>query len=193
MTLNPCIHSQEVDIKVMNLNNTCFRLFCYSLHDIIHFFTVTTIQPQLGILSHDTDQPIRIADLPGLVEGAHANVGMGHRFLRHIERTRVLLFVVDIGGFQLSSKHPKREAWEMVNLLAEELELYQAGLSLRPAVLAINKMDTEGASERLKVFQKHLTRCRMRFRATVAVSALHNTGVNQLKTMILDSMQTVNT
>ena len=126
-------------------------------------FTVTTIRPQLGILSHDTDRPIRIADLPGLVEGAHANVGMGHRFLRHIERTRMLLFVVDIGGFQLSSKHHFREAWETVDLLVEELETYQEGLSHRPAMLAVNKMDTKCAWERLEVLQKHLTTCRMRF------------------------------
>lgn len=153
--------------------------------------TVTTIRPQLGILSHDTDRPISIADLPGLVEGAHANVGMGHRFLRHIERTSVLLFVVDIGGFRLSSKHPFREAWEAVDLLAEELEVYQAGLSLRPAVLAVNKMDTEHAWERLEVLQKYLTTCRMQFKGTVAVSALHNSRVDQLKMMLADSIPTV--
>lgn len=156
----------------------------------MYLFTVTTIRPQLGILSHDTDRPISIADLPGLVEGAHANMGMGHRFLRHIERTHVLLFVVDIGGFQLSAKHPFREAWEAVDLLAEELEAYQAGLSLYPAVLAVNKMDTERAWERFEVLQKHLTTCRMRFNGTVVVSALHKTGVEQLKMMLANSIPT---
>lgn len=151
---------------------------------------VTTIQPQLGILSHNTDRPIRIADLPGLVEGAHANVGMGHRFLRHIERTRLLLFVVDIGGFQLSSKHPKREPWEAVDLLAEELEAYQEGLSLSPAILAVNKMDCDGAEEKLKLLHKHLGSSSTKFSGTVAVSALHKTGVDQLKTMLADSLLT---
>jgi len=80
----------------------------------------------LGVMSCDP-QPIRIADLPGLVEGAHANVGMGHRFLRHIERTKLLLYVVDVGGFQLSPNHPHRDALQTVSLLARVS--YRAGYS----------------------------------------------------------------
>ena len=148
---------------------------------------VTTVRPQLGILSYDTDRPIRIADLPGLVEGAHANVGMGHKFLRHIERTSILLFVIDIGGFQLSPKHPKREAWQTVTLLIEELEAYQVGLSERPALLAVNKMDTDCAQRKLALLMNHLsTTLSKKFSRVVPVSALYRTGLDQLKTSLAE-------
>ncbi|OQV20354.1 putative GTP-binding protein 10 [Hypsibius exemplaris] len=71
---------------------------------------------------------ISMADLPGLIEGASQNVGLGHRFLRHVERTRLLYFVIDVNGFQLSPMHPHRTAFETLVLLNKELELYKESL-----------------------------------------------------------------
>ena len=124
------------------------------------------------------------------MEGAHANVGMGHRFLRHIERTSLLLFVVDVCGFQLSSRHPHREAWETVELLVAELEAYQCGLSERVAVLAVNKMDSVGADRKLDTLIKQLSKCPKMFAGVVPMSALYKTGVDDLKLLLADLLQT---
>lgn len=95
---------------------------------------------------------ITMADLPGLIEGAHANFGMGHKFLKHIERTRLLLLMVDIFGFQLSPKHQARNFIENIFALNKELEMYDESILEKPAVLLINKMDMDGAVE---LFEKN--------------------------------------
>lgn len=130
--------------------------------------------------------------MPGLVEGAHTNVGMGHKFLRHIERTRLLLFVVDIGGFQLSTKHTERSAWETIHLLASELEEYQTGLSQQPAILAINKMDKDGATETLKLLMEQISSSwsGTKFEGILPISALQRTGIDELKAMLAKSLIT---
>uniref|UniRef100_A0A8C5L9Z6 GTP-binding protein 10 n=1 Tax=Jaculus jaculus TaxID=51337 RepID=A0A8C5L9Z6_JACJA len=106
---------------------------------------VTTLKPELGKIMYNDFKQISVADLPGLIEGAHMNKGMGHKFLKHLERTRQLLFVVDISGFQLSSQTQYRSAFETIMLLTKELELYKEELQTKPALLAINKMDLPDA------------------------------------------------
>ena len=86
-----------------------------------------------------------MADLPGLIEEAHLNKGMGHRFLRHTERTKLIALVVDIAGFQLKSTHPFRSPVETIILLLKELLLYQDLLLDRPLLLVLNKMDIDDA------------------------------------------------
>ncbi|XP_022109316.1 GTP-binding protein 10-like [Acanthaster planci] len=108
-------------------------------------YPFTTIRPQVGVIEYPDQRQISLADLPGLIEGAHMNYGMGHRFLQHVERTKLLLFMVDVHGFQLSDRHPFRSAFETVMLLNQELELYKQELTGKPAILALNKIDVEGA------------------------------------------------
>ncbi len=129
--------------------------------------TVTTIRPQIGIIEYPDYRQISMADLPGLIEGAHANIGkyaaddkffynlilktpcpfiyvcsgMGYKFLKHIERTRLLVMVVDIFGFKLSPSHPHRSNIENVFALNKELELYDESLFEKPCVLLLNKID----------------------------------------------------
>ncbi|KAG5306514.1 GTPBA protein, partial [Acromyrmex insinuator] len=113
-------------------------------------YPFTTIRPRLGIMNYDDLREITIADLPGLIEGAHMNIGMGHKFLKHIERTKLLMFIVDIQGFQLSPRHGYRSCLETIVLLNKEIELYKPDLLKMPAVLIINKMDTDNADNILK-------------------------------------------
>ncbi|XP_064634387.1 GTP-binding protein 10-like [Lineus longissimus] len=112
-------------------------------------YPFTTIKPQLGTMMYEDNRQITVADLPGLIEGAHVNFGMGHSFLKHVERTKMLLLVVDVFGFQLSNEHPHRTAFETILLLNKELELYKPELLEKPAILALNKTDMEGAQEKL--------------------------------------------
>ncbi|XP_076042990.1 GTP-binding protein 10 isoform X2 [Oratosquilla oratoria] len=113
-------------------------------------YPFTTLKPQLGVMKYKDFRTITLADLPGLVEGAWANIGMGHKFLRHVERTKLLLFVVDIHGFRLGPKYPFRPAIENVILLNRELELYKEKLVERPSVLVVNKMDLPNSEKKLE-------------------------------------------
>ncbi|XP_076642356.1 GTP-binding protein 10 homolog [Halictus rubicundus] len=110
-------------------------------------YPFTTIRPQIGTVNYKDDRQITIADLPGLIEGAHIDKGMGHKFLKHVERTKLLLFVVDVQGFQLSHKYKYRNCLETILLLNKEIELYKPDLLKRPAMLLINKMDTKDANK----------------------------------------------
>ncbi|XP_052797217.1 GTP-binding protein 10-like [Mya arenaria] len=106
-------------------------------------YPFTTLRPQIGTMMYPDHRQITVADLPGLIEGAHLNYGMGHKFLKHVERTKMLLFMVDINGFQLSQDYIFRNAFETILLLNKELELYNKDLLHKPAVIALNKIDTD--------------------------------------------------
>ena len=102
----------------------------------------TTLQPNLGIVKHGEDSFV-LADIPGLVEGAAQGVGLGHAFLRHVERTRMLLHVLDIAGSE------GRDPLEDYDAIMKELEAY-GDLKNRPMIVVANKMDLPGAEENLK-------------------------------------------
>jgi len=119
-------------------------------------YPFTTIRPNLGHLSFPDDREIVMADLPGLIEGAHYNVGMGHKFLKHVERTKMIMFVIDVQGFQLNPNSQRRTPFETVTLLNRELELYRSDLVEKPALCLVNKMDTEGAEEKLEELKELL-------------------------------------
>lgn len=110
-------------------------------------YPFTTLHPQLGTILYPDQRLITIADLPGLIEGAHVNIGLGHRFLKHIERTSLLALVVDVGGFRLSQKYKSRSCLETIILLNKELELYREELLDIPSILIINKLDKKRGRE----------------------------------------------
>ncbi|KDP44507.1 hypothetical protein JCGZ_16340 [Jatropha curcas] len=107
-------------------------------------YAFTTLRPNLGKLKFD-DLSMTVADIPGLIRGAHENRGLGHAFLRHIERTKVLAYVVDlVAGLEGRKGFPP---WEQLKDLVLELEHHQDGLSDRPSLVVANKIDEEGAEE----------------------------------------------
>lgn len=128
-----------------------------------------------------------VADLPGLVEGAHNNVGRGHKFLQHIERTSVLLYVVDIMGFQLSRRHTMLDPYNSVCVLVDELESYCPGLAHnRKSILALNKMDTPQAHNHLQVLLQRLKeRSPVDFHSIIGCSALSKTGTEAIRSILL--------
>jgi Obg family GTPase CgtA len=101
----------------------------------------TTLHPQIGTVIFDDGRSFTIADLPGLIEGSHIKMGLGSRFLKHTLRSKILLFVIDINGFQLEYRSPLRSAFDSIVFLTKELELYEPSLLHKPAILAINKID----------------------------------------------------
>jgi GTP-binding protein len=111
-----------------------------------------------------------VADIPGLIEGAHANVGLGHDFLRHILRCKLLVFVVDIAGSE------GREPIEDLQKLRRELDLYDHSLSERPWIVVANKMDLPGAEEKLNAFQNRFKKVEI-----VPVAAITAKGIDRLK------------
>ena len=102
-------------------------------------YSFTTLSPVLGVVSH-RDEEFVVADLPGLIEGAHLGAGLGHRFLKHVERTEGLVHVLDAG------QEPDRIV-EAYRTIRGEMERFQAGLAGRPTLLVFNKMDLTGARE----------------------------------------------
>ncbi|MNM34008.1 GTPase ObgE [compost metagenome] len=108
----------------------------------------TTITPNLGVVDVGDGRSFVMADLPGLIEGAHEGVGLGHEFLRHIERTRIIIHVVDMAG---SEGRDPFDDWVKIN---DELKLYNVGLAERPQIVAANKMDMEEAAANLASFRE---------------------------------------
>ena len=113
-------------------------------------YPFTTLHPVVGVVEYPDYQRLTLADIPGLIDGAHRNVGLGHAFLRHIERTSVLLYVLDMGGVD------GRTPWDDLASLEQELELYLEGLSKRPSLIVANKMDLPDAEANLAELQKRL-------------------------------------
>jgi GTPase len=140
-------------------------------HPKIAPYPFTTLTPHIGVVELPTRYArVTVADIPGLVEGAHENVGLGHEFLRHIVRCKLLVFVLDMAGSE------GREPIEDLQKLRKELDLYDPTLSERPWVIVANKMDIEGAPEKFKQFKTRYKKTEV-----FPVSADKGEGLEQLK------------
>jgi GTPase len=113
-------------------------------------YPFTTLHPQIGIVEYADFHRLTVCDVPGLIEGAHRNVGLGHEFLRHIERCQVLVLLLDMAGTD------GRAPWDDYKNLLSELELYDPALLERPRLVLANKMDEPAAAENLKKFKRRI-------------------------------------
>lgn len=142
----------------------------------------TTLTPNLGVVKIDEGKSFVIADIPGLIEGAHEGVGLGHEFLRHIERTRVLVHLVDASGQE------GREPVEDFYKINEELEKYSPKLAEKLQIVVGNKMDLPEAQEGYDKLKKEVTE---QGYEVYAISAATNQGIKELKYAIFNKVEEI--
>jgi GTP-binding protein len=141
-------------------------------------YPFTTLHPQIGIVEYSDYCRLTVCDVPGLIEGAHRNVGLGHEFLRHIERCKVLVLLLDMAGTD------GREPWEDYKNLLSELELYDPALLERPRLVVANKMDEPVAEENLKKFKR-----RIRKTPVLPMAAAFDEGIDKFKQAIREAVE----
>ena len=141
----------------------------------------TTLVPNLGMVETEDGRGFALADLPGLIEGAHEGVGLGHQFLRHIERTRVIIHVIDMSGLE------GRDPYEDFVTINEELEKYNLRLTERPQVIVANKMDMPDTEENLKAFKEKMNDENAQI---FPISALTRKGLDDLLYAVADLLET---
>ncbi len=154
-----------------------------SAHPKIADYPFTTLAPHLGVVSWGEDRSFVVADIPGLIAGAHEGKGLGVQFLRHIERTSYLLHLVDISEWAPDDPVTGFES------LRKELTAYDSGLQAKPLAVVATKLDLKGTGERLDELRSYCKRRRLRF---FAVSAVTREGLDELVTAVgkqLDSLR----
>ena len=145
----------------------------------------TTLEPNLGVVKIGEGKSFVMADIPGLIEGAHEGIGLGHEFLRHIERTRLIVHIVDVSGIE--GRNPI-EDFEKIN---EELSLYNESLAARPQIVAANKIDIITDPEAYESFKKYIADKGIRL---FEISAASHQGTKELinyVSAILDTLEPV--
>ena len=140
-------------------------------------YPFTTLHPIVGVIEFPNYRRAAIADIPGLIEGAHRGLGLGHEFLRHITRCRVLVFVIDIAGSE------GRNPIEDLQNLRREIALYDPTLSARPWLVAANKMDLANAKENLDALRQRFPNI-----SIVPISAAKGEGIDVLKKTLSDKI-----
>src|SRR5437016_9903318 len=141
-------------------------------------YPFTTLHPIIGVVEFSEYRRTAIADIPGLIEGAHRGLGLGHEFLRHITRCRIFLFVVDVAGSE------GRNPVEDVQQLRKELDLYDPLLSQRSWFVIANKMDLPNAQENLNALRRKFPKIDI-----VPVSAEKGEGIEDLKTKLAEWLE----
>jgi GTP-binding protein len=146
----------------------------------IGHYPFTTLSPNLGVVQTDWGEPFVVADIPGLIEGAHKGAGLGIRFLRHIERTRLLVHLIDADT--ISMDDPMHD----YRVVKGELSSYDKNLAAKKSIVVINKIDLEGAMERVQRFKQAAHNSDD---SILAISAKQGDGIEKLKSCILRELE----
>jgi GTPase len=143
-------------------------------------YPFTTLFPSLGVVQTGWAEPFVVADIPGLIEGAHKGTGLGIRFLRHIERTRILIHLIDVSA--MDADNPLK-AYDTVN---KELAMYNQELTKKPQIVVLNKMDLPDVREAAKKFQAAIKE-----QQVLLISALTGHGIENLKSKIIQLLDSL--
>jgi GTPase len=143
-------------------------------------YPFTTLHPQPGIVEYPDFKRLTVCDVPGLIEGAHENVGLGHKFLRHILRCKILVVLLDMAGTD------NREPWDDYKKLLKELELYDPAMLEKPIYVVANKMDEAVAEANLKQFKKKIKKT-----PVLPISAAFDQGMTEFKNLIREAVEEV--
>jgi GTP-binding protein len=152
-----------------------------SAHPKVGDYPFTTLAPCLGVVRTGREEPFVVADIPGLIEGAHKGVGLGIRFLRHIERTRILVHLIDVSAID-----PENLLYGY-NTINKELAMYNETLLQKPQIVVLNKLDLRGAKKTAKMFMSAA-----KLKQVAFISALTGHGVDDLKLKILQMLDSNN-
>ena len=140
-------------------------------------YPFTTLTPQIGILEYEDWHRLTVCDVPGLIDGAHLNVGLGHAFLRHIQRCKIIVLLIDMAGTD------GREPWDDYQQVLKELGLYSDELLRRPRLVVANKMDEPVAEKNLKAFKRKIKKV-----SVLAISAAFDQGIDKFKQTIREAV-----
>ncbi len=144
-------------------------------------YPFTTLHPQIGIVEYPDFFRLTVCDVPGLIEGAHRNVGLGHGFLRHIKRCKFLVVLLDMAGTD------GRNPWDDYKMLLRELELYDPTMLEKPRLVVANKMDEAVAEENLKKFKRKVPKT-----PVLPISAAFDQGVEKFRKIIREAVEAQN-
>jgi len=140
----------------------------------------TTLSPNLGVVKLKNEDSFVMADLPGLIEGAHTGIGLGHKFLRHAMRTRVLAHVIDMGASE------NRNPIEDYLVIRAEIEKYSDKLASKREIIIANKMDLENAKSNLELFKEKFPD-----KEIIEISALSNIGLDKMMEILNDTLKEI--
>jgi GTP-binding protein len=143
-------------------------------------YPFTTLHPQIGIVEYPDHRRLTVCDVPGLIAGAHRNVGLGHAFLRHVQRCKILILMIDMAAME------GREPWDDYRELLNELRLYDPALLKKPRYVVANKMDEAAAETNLRKFKRHVPRT-----PVLPIAAAFNQGVERFKRLIHRAVEEV--